>query len=79
MPAALTLGSTRVKSSPVAGRTAVRLETGDAAIEVFDDGAAPQLGRTGGGLYELELTGEAPVELMDLGLAHGARIRVRRG
>lgn len=76
---ALTGAARAAQAATVDGRTAVRLEAGEAAIEVFDDGVAPRLGRTGGGLYELELTGETPVELMDLALAHGARIRVRRG
>lgn len=56
------------------GRLSLRL--GGGAIEVFDDAAPQRLGRTGGGLYELVLRGATAIPLMDLHLAHGARIRV---
>jgi len=77
--AAVTDTSIAADQASVEGRTAVRLEAGQGAkIEVFDD-AGERLGRSDGGLYELVLLGSSDVPLMDLSLAHGARIRVIRG
>jgi catechol 2,3-dioxygenase-like lactoylglutathione lyase family enzyme len=70
------LGST-FGSSIFRGRDAFELD-GPCRVTVFEDASHPPIGRIGGGLFAVELTGDDAAKFMDLGKTHGADIAIVR-
>jgi hypothetical protein len=69
-------------TEPVAayeGRQAFAIAGNTYSVVVFQDDAASPIGRTGGGLYAVELRGSEEKGLLDLTLAHGAPISIIKG